>query len=141
MAKRTLILFDVDGTLTEPRQLIQQPMINAIMRLHDITDIDIGTVGGSDLVKQSEQLGKSCLELFDYVFSENGLVGYHNNILINKTSIVDYIGETNIQKMINTILGYLSTIELPVKRGTFIEFRNGMINVSPIGRSCSTKYD
>ena len=32
---------------------------------------------------------------------------------------------------------YLSTINLPVKRGTFIEIRKGMINVSPIGRSCS----
>lgn len=28
-------------------------------------------------------------------------------------------------------------IELPVKRGTFIEFRKGMLNVSPIGRNCS----
>ena len=28
-------------------------------------------------------------------------------------------------------------IILPVKRGTFIEFRNGLINVCPVGRSCS----
>lgn len=28
-------------------------------------------------------------------------------------------------------------IELPLKRGTFIEFRKGMLNVSPIGRNCS----
>ncbi|KAG9543627.1 eukaryotic phosphomannomutase, partial [Aureobasidium melanogenum] len=27
--------------------------------------------------------------------------------------------------------------EIPKKRGTFIEFRNGMINVSPIGRNAS----
>jgi hypothetical protein len=26
---------------------------------------------------------------------------------------------------------------LTVLRGTFVEFRNGMINVSPIGRGCS----
>jgi hypothetical protein len=32
---------------------------------------------------------------------------------------------------------YLATIDIPVKRGTFIEFRNGMLNVSPIGRNCS----
>ena len=29
-----------------------------------------------------------------------------------------------------------SPLPLP-PRGTFIEFRNGMLNVSPIGRSCS----
>lgn len=28
-------------------------------------------------------------------------------------------------------------IDIPVKRGTFIEFRNGMLNVSPVGRNCS----
>lgn len=30
-------------------------------------------------------------------------------------------------------------IDIPVKRGTFIEFRNGMLNISPIGRNCSQK--
>jgi len=33
----------------------------------------------------------------------------------------------------------LSQIDIPKKRGTFIEFRNGMINLSTIGRNCS--YD
>jgi len=28
-------------------------------------------------------------------------------------------------------------VKLPIKRGNFIEFRKGMLNVSPIGRSCS----
>lgn len=28
-------------------------------------------------------------------------------------------------------------LQMPVKRGTFIEFRKGMLNVSPIGRNCS----
>jgi hypothetical protein len=28
-------------------------------------------------------------------------------------------------------------IDIPVKRGTFIEFRAGMLNVSPVGRNCS----
>ena len=48
--------------------------------------VDIGFVGGSDLVKQQEQLkgkGKSysdnlALEMFDYAFSENGLTAFHN---------------------------------------------------------------
>lgn len=28
-------------------------------------------------------------------------------------------------------------VPLPTHRGTFIEFRNGMLNISPIGRSCT----
>lgn len=35
------------------------------------------------------------------------------------------------------MLRYVADLEIPVKRGTFIEFRNGMLNVSPIGRNCS----
>jgi len=35
------------------------------------------------------------------------------------------------------VLGYFSKLDLPQKRGTFVEFRQGMLNVSPIGRNCS----
>ena len=31
----------------------------------------------------------------------------------------------------------MSELELPAKRGTFVEFRTGLINVCPVGRSCS----
>jgi phosphomannomutase len=30
-------------------------------------------------------------------------------------------------------------LDIPVKRGTFVEFRNGMINVSPIGRNATVQ--
>lgn len=32
---------------------------------------------------------------------------------------------------------YIANLEIPVKRGTFIEYRTGLINVSPIGRNCN----
>lgn len=38
---------------------------------------------------------------------------------------------------INFALVYMGNLELPKKRGTFIEFRNGLINLCPVGRSCS----
>jgi phosphomannomutase len=137
MDNKTLILFDVDGTLTEPRLVIQPDMVEYISKLKDLDDIDIGIVGGSNYDKQIEQLGMDVLNKFDYIFSENGLVAYQDGKLINKTSIADHMGEENIQMFINTVLRYLSGIELPVKRGTFVEFRDGMINISPVGRSCS----
>lgn len=34
---------------------------------------------------------------------------------------------------------YISELILPFKRGTFLEFRNGMMNVCPIGRQCTTE--
>ena len=33
----------------------------------------------------------------------------------------------------------IADLVIPVKRGTFIEFRTGMLNISPIGRNCSPK--
>ena len=49
----------------------------------------------------------------------------------------DKLGDLNINRFVNFCLKYLSEIDIPIKRGTFIEFRNGMINISPIGRNCS----
>ncbi len=51
--------------------------------------------------------------------------------------IASHLGEDVVQRIINYVLGYFSKITLPVKRGTFVEFRKGMLNISPIGRSCS----
>ena len=51
--------------------------------------------------------------------------------------MIEKIGEETYQDLTNEIFGLMSKIRIPVKRGTFIEFRKGMINVSPIGRQCS----
>lgn len=74
---------------------------------------------------------------FDYVFSENGLVAYKAGTLIATQSISKHMGEDNLKELINFCLKYMADIDIPVKRGTFIEFRAGMINISPIGRNCS----
>ncbi|VFV32769.1 phosphomannomutase 2 [Lynx pardinus] len=99
--------------------------------------IKIGVVGGSDFEKVREQLGSDVVEKYDYVFPENGLVAYKDGKLLCKQNIQGHLGEALIQDLINYCLSYIAKIKLPRKRGTFIEFRNGMLNVSPIGRSCS----
>ena len=134
---KILVLFDVDGTLTKSRLTIEQPMIETIKKLNKIENIDLGIVGGSNLKKQKEQLLEENFSYFKYLFSENGLVAFKHGEMFNKTSIVDKLGEENIKRVINVSLQYMSTIDIPVKRGTFIEFRDGMINLCPVGRSCS----
>nr|SVE74382.1 EOG090X0BFR [Daphnia barbata] len=132
-----LCLFDVDGTLTLPRQKIQ-PTTEDFLLSKVKTVATVGLVGGSDLAKISEQMGGTdVIDKFDYVFSENGLVAHKNGELIGKMSIQEYVGDEKLQLFINYALGYMSKLTLPVKRGTFIEFRDGLINVCPVGRSCS----
>ena len=84
--KKTIILFDVDGTLTKPRLRVESKIIDMIKELSQNNKLDIGIVGGSNYEKQEEQLGKDVLSLFDYVFSENGLVSYYNNELFHSNS-------------------------------------------------------
>jgi phosphomannomutase len=49
------------------------------------------------------------------------------------------MGEERLKTLINFCLHYIADLDIPIKRGTFIEYRNGMINVSPIGRNCSVQ--
>lgn len=77
--------------------------------------------------------------LFDFCFSENGLNAYRLGKPLASTSFIQWLGEEKYQNMVNFLLKYLSEVRLPKKRGTFIEFRSGMINVSPIGRNASVQ--
>ena len=132
--RNILVLFDVDGTLTPARQKITTEMKQFLATLR--TKVFTATVGGSDFAKQKEQLGDPQAQ-FDYAFAENGLTAFKGSEALNDTSMKDYLGEEPLRELINDLLGYLAGINVPVKRGTFIEYRNGMLNVSPIGRACS----
>ncbi|KAJ3416716.1 Phosphomannomutase [Chytridiales sp. JEL 0842] len=131
----TLVLFDVDGTLTPARLEISPVMKQALADLRK--KVVIGFVGGSDLSKQKEQLGEDAIDMFDFCFSENGLTAYRLGKQLASQSFINYLGEERYSRLANFVLRYIADLDLPKKRGTFIEFRNGMINISPIGRNCS----
>lgn len=132
-----LALFDVDGTLTLPRKTATPDMLKFLQDLRQV--VAVGVVGGSDLSKITEQLGKTAILDYDYVFSENGLVAYKDGQIIGCTSLKDFLGDEKLKEFINFTLHYIADLDIPIKRGTFIEFRSGMLNVSPIGRNCSQK--
>jgi phosphomannomutase len=138
--KNTVVLFDVDGTLTPARLSASPEMLNLLARLRQ--KVAIGFVGGSDLVKQQEQLGTSSINvtsLFDFCFAENGLTAYRLGEQLPSNSFIKWIGEEQYKELVRFVLHYIADLEIPVKRGTFVEFRNGMINVSPVGRNASTQ--
>jgi len=132
---RRVVLFDIDGTLTLPRKSATSEIYELLQQLRQRAIV--GVVGGSDLVKQKEQLGENIINEVDYSFSENGLVAYKDGQIIATKTITDHLGEDALKEFINWTLRYLSEVDIPIKRGTFIEFRTGMINISPIGRNCS----
>ncbi|WVZ05218.1 hypothetical protein V8G54_018564 [Vigna mungo] len=154
-----IALFDVDGTLTAPRKVATPGMLTFMQELRKV--VTVGVVGGSDLIKISEQLGNTVTNDYDYVFSENGLVAHKEGKLVGTQSLKSFLGEDKLkayyayhnpktdwenevyilgdilQEFINFTLHYIADLDIPIKRGTFIEFRSGMLNVSPIGRNCS----
>ena len=66
-----------------------------------------------------------------------GLCPFPLTAALHLQSLKRYLGEDKLKQLINFCLHYIADLDIPIKRGTFIEFRNGMINVSPIGRNCS----
>ncbi|KAA8896771.1 phosphomannomutase [Sphaerosporella brunnea] len=77
--------------------------------------------------------------MFDFCFAENGLTAYRQGAALPSNSFIAQIGEARYKTLANFILHEIADLDIPVKRGTFIEFRNGMINVSPIGRNASVQ--
>lgn len=132
-----LLLFDVDNTLTKPRDVIDKDFEDFIYK--SIKPLaTLGIVTGANIEKMYEQLnGAKILTGFDYIFPENGIVHIENGIEIQKSSFNEKLGEETLKRFINFVLHYIADLELPFKRGTFIEYRNGMMNISPTGRQCS----
>lgn len=135
---KKLVLFDVDGTLTPARQTVSPEMVQLLKELRK--KVAIGFVGGSDLVKISEQLsvsGNNVIDDFDFAFAENGLTAYRLGKPLESQSFINFVGEERYKKLVNFVLHNVADLDIPIKRGTFVEFRNGMINVSPIGRNAT----
>jgi len=100
--------------LTEPREEATEEIKDflAELRGHVVT----GIVGGSDLSKQQEQVGKNVINEVDYSFSENGLVAYKDGVLVGKQSIASHLGEENLKEVIKFVLHYIADLDIPVKR-------------------------
>ncbi|KAI6206895.1 hypothetical protein M3Y94_00966700 [Aphelenchoides besseyi] len=136
--RRVILLFDVDGTLSKSRQSATEDMRQFLQSIRN--KVQIGVVSGSDLVKITEQLADNAAELrrsYDYVFSENGLVSFHGEEQLPAESIGTKLGDQKLNEIIDFCLHYIADLKGINKRGTFIEYRRGMLNVSPIGRNCS----
>ena len=50
---KTLLLFDIDGTLTESRKVMKDNMLECLKKASTYDDIDLATVGGSSKSKRT----------------------------------------------------------------------------------------
>jgi phosphomannomutase len=96
----------------------------------------LASVGGSNIDKVRFQLGDA-IDLFDFIFAENGTAAYKSGEMFHSNSIQKWMGDADLTEFNNFVLRLIADQDIPLKTGTFIELRHGMINISPIGRNCS----
>ena len=156
---KNIILFDMDGTLTEPRKVIQEPMVNQLMRILHL-NIDIGIVTGSPENYLNQQLGPF-IDTYhglrkDYAPASVGKLhlmpcngtkyifydGTGKNEIVPET-MTSQIGEDNFYELTAAlvslqaeVLGMMKYNKLALT-GNFIQYRDSMINWSPIGRNAN----
>lgn len=140
--KRDLFLFDVNGTLTKRRQVLDPEMYEFIQEISKNDNIRLGFVSRSNLIQISSQLGQSFDSgAFRYRFGENGLVGDSNGIAVPKTHMRDQIGEHTYKKIVQWWMRafFESMDDCPMINSSIFEMRRGLLNVSLSGRDSSTE--
>jgi phosphomannomutase len=143
-----LILFDVDGTLTEARKPIQKATLKALRELCRYAEI--GFLTGSSLEYIKEQLWPA---LADPIIRQNChllpcngteyVIPYGDGEIIfnhmSKEYMIDSVGKGGFYNLMNILCKLQSEIveengDLPLT-GNFIQNRGSMINWCPIGRN------
>ena len=145
-----ITLFDMDGTLTEPRQSFDTDLFPILSKLADVSDI--GIVSGSDYGYIQEQLHflmhKTSIRYQTHILPCNGTKHYtppkHSSDDFTLKSQVDMwseIGEESFRDLMNFILKRQSSYasDLPCLSGHFVDYRGSMINWCPIGRNANQK--
>ena len=143
-----LILFDVDGTLTEARLPITMPMIILLRELCRHAEIGFLTGSGMEYIKEQlwPALNDSIIRDNCHLLPCNGTEYAiptgppdFNVQTIYKGSMKDEIGENQFRELLKMLCSFQSDLvheisDMPLT-GNFIQNRNSMLNWCPIGRN------
>tara|TARA_B110000211_G_C13954525_1_gene497712 strand:- start:80 stop:850 length:771 start_codon:yes stop_codon:yes gene_type:complete len=146
--KPEAMIFDMDGTLTDPRSLISNDVVECLRSLPTATKKYLVT--GSNMSKIEEQVPKDILlEIFDQVHACNGTIVYNTYLdaddehgslepeLIHRSTLLDHYSQPDINRITSFLLKIAADAHTKYKTGTFVEWRESQINFSLIGRDCS----
>ena len=149
-AANILVLFDVDGTLTEARKPITMPVIIALRELCRYAEIGFLTGSGMEYVKEQlwpafndSVIKNNChilpLNGTEYAIPTSGEVVDFQ--FIHRASMIDEIGDVKFRELMGHLCKLQSDVvhevDIPLS-GEFIQNRKSMINWCPIGRNASS---
>jgi len=125
----TLLVFDVDGTLTGPRRRMHEDFsrfFKSVCRSYPVF-----LVSGSDMPKLEQQLSSEVIDLVAGIFPCSG-----NEMLVEGRAL--YRMEHFFpDELTGFLAGFVDASDYPVRTGNHIETRTGMLNVSVVGRNAS----
>lgn len=122
-------IFDVDGTLTPSRGSMDQEFQNWFE--HFATHSAVYLVTGSDRSKTLEQIPLTIYNLCVRVYqcSGNDVWEQNKNIRTEFMELSDDI--------VDAMNNHLTESKFPIRTGTHIDIRPGLVNFSVIGRGCT----
>lgn len=121
-------IFDVDGTLTDPRKKMDPSFANEFVFWMKNKQCFIAT--GSDYIKTKEQVPWDVLDEFKNLFCcmGNEVRGESGRVLSKSEFVIPDSLNDELAKI-------LEDSAYPVKTGKHLEFRVGMVNFSIVGRN------
>lgn len=122
----TYHVFDVDGTLTEPRKPMDADFVPAFSEFCNFNSVVLVTGSTYSMIK--EQIPSEILEKVK-LYTCSGVVGLCHNVdhTINDENLIQYLEKI------------LEKSQYPTKTGNHINYRTGMINFSIVGRNATDK--
>lgn len=124
-----IILFDVDGTIAESGQKIDDEMRVILEKLSE--KYTLGVVGGGKYEKIKYQLDDK-FDKFEHIFAECGCVYYRNGNHVYTKNLRNHEMYEYINLLIKKALLFLSNVDY-ILSGHFIDLRNGIVYISLIG--------
>ena len=145
--KRTICLFDMDGTLTEARKKIEPDMVTALKKLSACTDIGIVTGSDFDYIMQqckeifgSDGITDDKIQLFPCNGTKHYTVKENQFTLVHDSDMLSEIEQENYNYLLQSLLAFQMMITLKHSvsfSGTFFQYRGTMLNWCPIGRDAN----
>jgi phosphomannomutase len=128
---RTIYLFDVDGTLTGPRQEIDENFASVFLDWMEKENAEVYLVSGSDIKKIQQQIFNEFLNQCTGIFCCTA------NQLYKKEKLIYENIFTLPPFLIEDLEIYLEEAQYSFKTGNHIEQRPGMLNFSVLGRNAN----
>lgn len=122
-------IFDMDGTLTPSKQIIQKDFYEFFMSFCESHSVSI--VSGADYMQIVKQLGGELISECDAIFPCSG----------NEERVFGEVVSSKPWEPSKRLISHLAALcdasSYPIKLGNHIELRMGMLNFSIVGRPAS----